>query len=238
MGLERYTFGFAGNVFPAATGTGNTALHDLDRVVFELLDFYAFTLTNYLGARWTEAATAAQLTSAQASSIVAYKVPYDPRDHLQEDGAPFPMLSVYRVSERFSRETSAWMQAKVTLGIDWSLPPLTSAQVEMLGPFLHAVGKVLAQGTELGKHPSYQSGADVYANAGLQDVTITDAAYGSLISQSNQVYPSIHLTLAVTERQMPVAGAFSPITGVDVALDAKASDGTTVADVVDVTLTP
>lgn len=234
MALERYTFGYAGNVFPAATSTGQSALHDLDRVVYELLDYYSFCLSNYLGARWTEAATTANLPT----SIVGYKLPYDPLIHLQEDGTPFPLLAIYRVSERYSRETSAWMMSKVTLGIDWALPPLTSAQMEQVGPFLQAAGKVLVQGTELQGHPSYQSGADVFAHAGLQDVSILDATYRSLIDGSNQVFPAIHLTLQVTERQMPVAGAYDPIAGVDVALDAKANDGTIVADVVDVTLTP
>jgi hypothetical protein len=97
---------------------------------------------------------------------------------------------------------------------------------------------VLYQGTEIGRHPNYQGGADVYAHAGLQDVTISDATYGSLINQANVVFPSVHLVLTVTERLMPIAGAYDPVGGVDLALDAKASDGTTVADVVDLTVAP
>jgi hypothetical protein len=37
---------------------------------------------------------------------------------------------------------------------------------------------------------------------------------------------------------MPVPGAFQPIAGVDVALDVKADDGTTLPDAVDLTITP
>jgi hypothetical protein len=238
MALERYTFGFAGNTFPASTSTGQSALHDLDRVVFELLDYYAASLDIYLGSRWTQDATTAGLTPAQAASLVGYKVPYDPLVHLQEDATAFPLLALYRGPQKFSRETSAWMMSRATLSLDWAMPPLTSAQAEQLVPYLQAVSKVLVMTTELGRHPSYQGGADVYAHAGLQDVSVLDAEPRNLIDGSNMVFPAVHLTIQVTERQMPVPGAFQPIAGVDVALDVKADDGTTLPDAVDLTITP
>lgn len=229
--LELDTFGYSANVFPAPTGTGNSALKDLDRVLYEVLEFYAAVLGLQLGARWTEAATAAGL--AAPANIVAYKTPYDPRDFFEEDAAPFPQLAVYRVTEKFSRKTDAWDQARVQLGVDWSMPPLTSAQMEQLAPFLQGVGKVLRYSTQHGSHAGYRGGENIWATTKLDSVEVSDAAYGNLVSQSNLVFPSVHLTLDLVEREMPVAGAFQALEGVDTGLDLKVNDGTTVPDVVE-----
>jgi hypothetical protein len=116
---------------------------------------------------------------------------------------------------------------------------LTPLQQDALNPILRGVAAVLRRLAHQGADPGYLSGAAVWGegHGRVQRARLVACSYGGFekLDANQQYYRAVTGTMQVLEREMPVAGAFESLTGVDGALDVTDTDGTTVPDVVDVT---
>lgn len=235
MALERGTFQWGGTVFPVATGTGNSALQDLDPAIFYALDFWSTVLQAHLGARWQVEATN-QNRADIAAAIVQDKKPYDPADYLNETQVKFPLLAVYRVSSKDRELTAVWEHTESVWNVDYVLPPMTAGELENIGPFLFAVFRVLVQRTTNGADPSYQSNAQVWSAsfAGIEEVAFESCEVGNWKSAAGLTFPTMHAVFRCVERQKVPAGAFDPLNGTDISENLVSSDGTTITNVVQI----
>lgn len=216
------TFGFADNVYPVTSSTANTSLQDIDGVVFQLLDFNAWAINFYLGARW--AAECNRIGRPDLSQIVTQTLPYNPAPYLQESNFTFPLLALYRAGKgKASEWTIGWQRVDTPLELVWIMPPITAAEAEVLMPFQKAVIDVVLNRNERGFDPNYirpwlsaDDGYSVGASAGLDYLVPGSFEYMLLPGiQTNLVMPTIMVTLSLTERSMPIEDQWTPFDGVD-----------------------
>ena len=231
--LEYGTFGVGSVVYPLATGTGHSLLVDADPAIGALLDYFDWSLAHYRGARWTEAATAAGLTTAQALVPVTQKLCFEPTDYLTQEQVALPALAVYRTRSVASDKTSGWTNAAREVVCAWMMPPLTPGQMEQLWPFTRAVEDILTHAVSQGFDPGYKLGVWVLGDDGMSQVDVNDSAFAKweAVAGKDLTIPAIMMRLTVHERLEPVAGAFDPTTGGDVHVDlADAHGAATIAD--------
>ena len=231
------TFRYGGTSFPLTASSANTLLQDADPVVYHGLQFFAGVLGLHIGARLVAECAAANVTAngAAITSAVMQMTPLDPVPWLLEEHFQFPLLALYRISEKFSRRTINWSHDTTKLGIAYILPPLTAGQAERIIPILTSVPRVIANRSEQGYDPNYLAGAKVWSSAfaGIEDIDFpTEGQFGAFPGLGNLMFPAWTATIVVNERQMRETD-FSPLTGVDSTQDLVNKDGTIVTDFVD-----
>lgn len=193
--------------FPLAlkVSTGNDLLEDGDPGLYALRAFCAGVLDVHLGARYAEAATAASLTTAPA--IVGSKVPYDPGPYLTVEQLKFPVLACFVTGETMTERTRMRLETSADVVIQWILPPLKAEQALWLLPMLRLVSRVLTNRIEQGYDPSYESGAQVFGDAGLCSIAVKSSSIGYIpstalrgsVEPTKAFYPCIELSLLMNE---------------------------------------
>lgn len=220
---ENASFVVGGVSFPLTTGTGNSLLKDADPALYYTLQYFASVLQTYVGARLVADAAPLMLGQNAISQAVQYQLPYDPMQVLLEQPVgKWPLLAIHRETGKDKEQSIAYGRFDGIWKIWYVLPPLTSAQREKLGPILAAVPMVIRNRISNMRDPLYQSGARIWALAGIQEVELLDEAWGSFdIATSNLVFPAWTATLGVIERDMPdpPAARGGQLSGVDVELD-------------------
>lgn len=225
------TFVYGGVSFPLTTTGSNTLLKDADPVVYWALQFYASVLTTHMGARLIIEANAAQ---APVLAAVAMSTPQDPVPWLQENHFAFPLLALYRISGTNNYRTVNWSQQTTKLGVAYILPPLTAGQAENLVPILSTVPLIIANRTEQGWDPGFQSGAKVWSGAfsGLGEIHApVEGQFGMFPGTGDTAFPAWTGTITVNERQMAETD-FSALEAVDAHVDLVNSGQTTITDYV------
>ena len=225
------TFNYGGLAFPLTSSTSNSLLKDADPAIYYALDFLASMLTHHIGARLV--IEAAACGASDITAAVASQVPFDAAQVMTTQQLKFPILSVFRISDRWSRKTAAWSHEEGRWGVQYVLPPLRNDQLERLVPILHAAAIVIHNRTEQGWDPSYQSGALVWRDlAKVERVGVTQGSFGAFEHTDNLVMPAWMGELTCTEREMP-EGDFEALGGTTNAIDLAQPDGsTTVPDFV------
>lgn len=217
---EYGVFKIGNTQYPLATGTGNSLLQDVDLPVYYFLDYFASELNTYAGARWTETMTKAKLIT-QMPSIVGMKFPNNPFPYLQDTEIKFPLLSVYRVDGKYTEKTISFSRTTTNLEIAWVLPPLTMSQMEIAGPFLEVVEKVLYNRSEVAADPNYKSNLDWGDATGFDWIQMTD--YNRMMiphTKTNLPMEAVVMKLSMRERDnFNITGQFEPLTGVDTEID-------------------
>lgn len=239
--VENGTFAVGRVVYPLALAatTGQTLLQDADPAVFALLDYFSAALSTYMGARWTEAATAAGLSAAQASTPVLQTLCFEPTEYLTQEQVTLPALAVYRMTSNESDKSSGWTATTSDMVVAWVLPPLTPGQMELLWPLTTAVRNILVRVVSQGSDPSYQSGAWQLRDAGIAELDVVSTAFAKweAVGGKDLVIPSVALRMQLVERLEDVPGAFAAVTGGTVHLDlGEPSGDTTIVDFVQDTL--
>ena len=226
------TFNYGGLTFPLVVDGSNTLLQDADPVVFWALQFYASVLTTHMGARLMLEASGSK---APITAPVAYTTPLDPVPWLLEEHFQFPLLALYRISGKNSYRTVNWSHQTTKLGIAYVLPPLTAGQAEAIAPILSTIPLIIANRTEQGFDPAFQSGAKVWSGAfaGLEDIAApVEGTFGMFPGLNDLAFPAWTGTITVNERQMRETD-FSKLVAVDAAIDLPTAGQTTIADFVD-----
>lgn len=206
------TFNHGGATYPLTSDLSNTLLRDADPAVYYALEYFEQLIRTHIEPRLL--AQVAQCGVSSITKAVAAKIPYDPRPWLQEVQVPLPLLSVYRVASKYGVAASSWMRNQATWQVTYSLPPLTASQMEQIGPVLHAIESVLLNRIENMGDPEYRSGAEVWELAGIEEISLDSASFGTLVAGSNILMPTWIGTLTVRERDMQAPdaafdGAFS-----------------------------
>lgn len=221
---EQASFQHGGVVYPLATGTGASALHDADPALYYVLAFFTSVLQTYMGARLAaEAAAAGLATGPNAiTQAVRYVLPYEPKivNNEQQIGK-WPLLCVWRESGKYRWRTIARMETQATWRIAYMLPPMTGGQLERLQPLLNSVPKILLNRIEQRFDPAFSGGVSFMKLAGLDEVDMLEDAWGSYqFPQGNITFPAYLGKLFVVERDenLTASATGGPLTGIDVDL--------------------
>ncbi len=225
------TFAYGGSTYPLTSALTNTLLQDSDPAVYWALQFFSSVITTHLGPRLL---LEAGRLGAPIAAAVAYMTPLDPVPYLLEEQFQFPLLAVFRKSEKLTHLTYNWSHTTTQLGVSYVLPPLSAGQAENIVPILSSLGKVLKNRIEYGGDPSFQSGARVWdaSHAGLEKIDIVDGSFGLFAGTGDLLFPSWSATLVVDERQMQEPG-LSILAAVDANQDLVNAGQTTISDFVD-----
>jgi hypothetical protein len=219
-----------------ASVTANTALRDADPAVWRALDFFTAMTRTQIGDRLIEAAAAAGLS--EITDAVMQSIPYDPADHFTSTQFTFPLLAIYRKSEKFAGQSGLRDKAVSAWTVQWSLPPLTAGQMEQLTPLLHAFAAVIRRHAIWSYHPDYESGLYVWDSVSVQGAVPLGVSYGAMQGADGLVFPTAMVDLEVTERDMDVAGAFEAMAGVDGEIDMADEASVTVETIADLDIVP
>lgn len=227
-----------GAQFPLVSSTSAALLFDADPAVYYLLDYLTTVLNTHLGARFAAElgrapAMALPQVNGQAAGVVAMAMPYDPTPYLTQEQIGFPLLAVYRKSEKYARKRYSWMSREAEIGVTYVLPPLTGAQAERLRPLLGAVGQVIDNRIENMFDPSYQGGLTVWATANIEEISLASAQYGDFAG-SNLSFPAWNATIRLVERTMPLDSQFGTLAGLDTAIDLMSPVDAPLLDAADV----
>lgn len=224
-------FVYGGVAFPLPTGSPRSALQDADPVTFILLDFCAAMIRTYVGDRMIEEAAKPECNLPLLVNAVADVRPYEPGPFLLGAQSIFPSLFVHRqrgkndyVNLTRSHETTTWQCAYV-------FPALDAAQAERLLPLRWAIRACLLDRIENGQDDSYTApvtgavaGQAVWPLAGLEEIEITDCAYGGFDGTGNLYLPALTFTIVAKERHEGPVGI--ALEGMDMQARVRDASGT------------
>ena len=232
---EYVSLQFGGLATPLTASTAHPLLQDADPALWTVLQFYQALIPIHLGARWDAEFTMAGLTQfvGNASSgqhkSTALALPYDPVPFLQSTQLLPPLLAVFPVEETFSEHTRNWVQSAQQWKVLWVLPPLVVDQYYSLSPFLRAAAKVLAERTEGGHDPGWNSDANIVTLGTIAYIGVTRARYGNIPKLTSELlFPTLELELEVREQKSPTSQAAgqTALAGDDATINVTDSTGT------------
>ena len=162
---------------PLATGTGRSLLFDADPAVAYALDYFAFVITNYVGARLMEAVGGGVM--AQIQSPVAQQYPSIPTPDMLGNQLGFPLLCIGRKRSMTGRHSAGFEHDRCMFDLLYVLPPMTAAQTELVKPIFRAVEAALRSSATQGWDPAYtppggNPGDQPWAAAGLEYIGFGD----------------------------------------------------------------
>lgn len=232
------TFQHGAVAYPLPTGTARSLLRDADPPIYFMLDFYAYALTTYMGARLMESVAAIGAPIAQA---VEMKVPYPIEVFEKLEQFKYPLLAIYRMNGKYNYRTKVWEHDVGRFGLSYVLPPMTAAQMENVGPILNSAKTILNYMNDQGWDPAYtppggSTGEQAWDahNAGVEEIGIDTWKIGTFPSQGNLIFPALMIEGVLKERAMLTTKAFSgrsSFTGGDVEIDAVDNTGSVFASV-------
>jgi hypothetical protein len=233
MALERGAFQFGAATFPLTVDTTQPLLQDADPAVYWTLKLLAATLETYVGPRLVAQGA---LTGFNLPGAVVMTTASDPSPFLLADQFKFPLLCLYRQQDVWDEQTITSDRSTSTWQFAYVLPPLNSRQIEQLQPILRAVSVTFRRVLHMGWDPAFRAGENVWATAGIQKARLVTATYGGYerIDALNDFYRALTGTITVLEHERPVPTAFDAFAGADLGIDVRSTDGTDLADVVDV----
>ena len=217
--MENRYFQVASVLSPLTNATTNSLLYDADPCLYRIIQYFSGVLILHSLDRWNAEVTRAGRPDL-IDKVVNEVIPYDPLPLAQDNQFRFPLLSAYRMSETYEWKTIAWYHVISEMEILYMLPPLTSDQTEGLYPFLTHAARTLVDRTEETLDSNFNSGEQVWVEAGLEEIEITNCTYGKIPGlkaglQSNIYFPTVSLSLKCVEKRMPVAANFELYEGID-----------------------
>ncbi len=225
-------FKHGGVQYPLTASTSNSLLLDADPAVYYALRYIAGVLDLYLGDRLLAQAA---LEGLDLPGAVATQLFVEPSPALAADKFSFPLLALYRKSEKHEIRSSAWERDVCEWELAYVLPPLPSDYMaDQLTPILRAVVRVISHAVRQGWDPNYNSGQKVWTVAGIESIGLVSATYGgySLIEDIGKFYRAVVCKLQVTEKDYKPTAHFESFTGGNVNLDLENVDETVVTDFV------
>lgn len=239
------SFSYGGAGYPLQPiANGQSLLRDADPALFYMLEFYAAVLRIHLEDRFLAECGALGVDSSVINGIVGETIPIDPAPYLIESQLKFPLLAAHRKSTKFIYEGQSKL-AKDEYEVTYVLPSLQAGEAERLSPILRGVVAVIDDRTEQGMDPSYAPssppglpGDPLWVRAGIARAEVKSISYGGFGPVNDLFFPAVTIGLELEEISAPSTTELVGYTGVDVAIDSKDDDGTTVADVSDFQTNP
>jgi|GEM_PF-4242595 len=223
MPAEDRTFGHGGAVYPLADDTSTPLIARTDPGLWAVLQFLAATLDLHLTPAFREYAARIGLKD---QSIVHTTATVEPVPALYADRVRFPFFTVWRKSETYARHTLAIDKSVGELEFAYVLPALMPGQQEALAAILRGVVRVIAKSLRDGFHRDYANGAEVLKDAGIMSVRLVSAKYeryermqSAQANNAEQFFRAVTGTIELVERDTPVAGAYEPFGGANIAID-------------------
>lgn len=205
-------------VYPLSTSLANNTLQGLDPGIFEALDYFTAMLQLHMGQVWDQVLI--NLGRPEfVGKVVNYQLPYDPTSYFREQQAQFPLLSVWRTDSMNEERTFSWYHTRETWKVSYSLFPMTSAELEILNPFLKASRDIISDRAEQGYDPNYFDKKQVWSDgyAGIEKLRVTQTKFSNLIfaEKSNLIFPTMLMTLEVTFRETFQRNFLSELSGIN-----------------------
>jgi IPT/TIG domain len=221
VALEESTFAFGGARYPLTPETDKELLVDVDPGLARALDFFAWGIEHYLGARLRAQAALEKNGGYAWPSAVRLKETIEPLPFLFSEQFKFPLFALYRQREEWNEHTTEWDKSTATWVFSYVLPPLMPVQQGALNPILRGVSAVIRRLAHQGYDPAYSAGEPVWKLAGIQAARLIETRYGSFekVEGSGAFYRSVSGQLVVLEREMPVESAFDLFGGASLAVD-------------------
>jgi len=215
---DGYLFGYNSTIFPAPVGS---TLASLDPATQTILRFFTNVLQLNLGAAFSADALSCGLTHTKLNNfvdgyVVGQAISFPPDSILQSSDVKFPLLSVHRVSRKFTQHSTMKIIIESEYAVTYVLPPLAAEQFNKLYKYLSAISDVLIQRSWLGYDPNYNNGEQVWKTANIAYALLDKDEYGSFLgSDSKTEYPSLKISLRVMEETQFVDSNYQSLLGVD-----------------------
>jgi len=221
--MENGYFKVANALSPLDALSSESTLYDADPVLYRIIQYFAGVITLHCQPRWNVEVAKLGRTDL-VNKVINEVLPYDPLPLATDNQFRFPLLCAYRTNETYDWKTISWYNITSNIEILYILPPLTSDQGESLYPFLTHVSRVMVDRMAQGLDSNFNSGEEVWAEAGLEEIGMESCDYGKIPGlksglDSNMYFPAVSLKAMCKERRMPVPaseGMFEAFEGVDV----------------------
>ena len=218
-------------VYPLPTATGNTALQDIDPVLYRMIEFYKGVLPLHLGAYWNQCVT--QVGRADLLNIdwlnVGQAIHYAMPLLKSQAQYRFPLLSVFRDTERYQHLSIPKYETNANIQVIFALPPWAIEQLDVMDPFLKAVSNIILDRTFVGYDTNFNNGEPVWTESGLELIRIVKSQYGQLPSLGGEIQcRSVAITLEVHEERRIYYPQYSEYSGASLDIQfvgSSASDG-------------
>lgn len=229
------SFKWGGVTYPLGSSGGNSALRDVDKLLFHTLPFFKFCLETFMGARFLEEAGLAG--ASHITQTVADQIPYNVEDFLASGHYNFPLLCAWRTSSDVRDRRATHRGDDSRISVAWAMPPLKAGEMEVLAPFLKGARDIIDFMTHQGFHPDYTpagstAGESVWKVAGIEAIQFVRAEFGHFRPTEDLAFPCVLMDLQVLERSDAVPSQFSVLDGTDINIDLTAQDGTKVSNFV------
>lgn len=212
----------------------------LDPPLHAALSYYVAMLNKHLGPYFDALVTAIGKPEL-VGKVVAEHVGIDPLPYMTATAYKFPLLAVYRTEEEINERTVSWYQAQGKWTCLYILPTLDAAQAASLVHVLKAVRAIIVDRTEQGYDPDYESGKEVWRDAGISKIGVASVKYGGVPQlDTNLRFPAIEITIAVDEREEKKPGLLT-MEGLDAVVcqaTGNPDDDLSVADITWENVTP
>ena len=218
--------------YPLTASTANPLLQDADPSLYQASAFLVAMVEYFVAARFKAQAALVGLAPPTAIRRVINE---DPSPFLTADQSQYPLFALYRDSETQNEHTVEWEKSIAQWKFAYVLGALNPRQQDQLNPILHSVARVIGRAVSKGWHPSYQGGAPIWTQAGIQRAWLGTVNYSGFerVDTLNDYYRAVTGSITVWERDFPVPGDFQAFGGADIAIDQQSGDGTVLSDVVD-----
>lgn len=202
-----------GNVQSPLDGyDGYSSLIKLDPCLYYMLDYYSTTITSHTRNAWNYYCNILGKTEL-INKPVAYNLPYDPLPFEQSTFFEFPLLAIYRQSNKYEYKTFVYDHIISKFNLIYVMPPLDAASTEVLYPFLTHIARIIQDKTESNADPTYSNNENVWIKTGIEQIKVLSAEFGKIPNiNSNMHFPALSIEIEAIERLNSVSLNYSEFT--------------------------
>lgn len=206
-----------GESFPLATGTGAVVQPYADQFLYRALDFYQWSLNNYLATSYQNALAGQVTVSSNAACVTTMGVDPEPWLDSFTPQRP-PLLSIFPMRAEFKRKTTEKDNTIWHYGVRYVLPAMAFEQYSRLAPVLQAAWNLLVLVTEKRGDPAYtpqgsSAGTNPWTLCGVQELWWENAEFGFLAGrEQGHFMPSFFSSLMVVREDAWDASAATSFT--------------------------
>jgi len=209
-----------GIAFPlVAPSTGGTLVTVGDPFLDVALPYWQHCLNHYLGAAYV-AAMAGQASVVASNRACVETSVIDPAPFLGDRALRLPLLACFPMRGTCKHQSIEREAVQSTHRLLYILPALSWEQQKRIGCVMQAALKVLHLATEEQGVDSYQSGANVWDDAGTSEITFQTWQIGQLPNENAfTAHLALQVDILVRERSDYDETTGAPLWGMTIQLD-------------------